>query len=369
VGKSLDELEKDLTAKRGELQSIEVTERRYMTQNATLEKLGELLRDNQGGILVYRDELSGWLHSLDRAGREEDREFYLEAWNGTGSYTTDRIGRGTIHIPATCISVLGGIQPGKLNAYVREAIAGAEGADGLLQRLQLMVWPDGLGQCKIADRPPDRAAYQRAVEIFEWLDNIKPDLFNAEQEDGGIPAIRFSPEAQELFDQWRTELEHRVQSEALESCPAFEAHISKYRSLMPSLALLFHLINVAGGEALGPVSLEAAKLAADWCDYLEGHAKKVYAAELYPGMEAGYLMAKKREQGAIKDGDKVRDIYASHHWAGLETPGQVNAALEHLKEAGWVRVEKIATGGHPTQVLRVHPDLRGKPNGKGGGND
>jgi hypothetical protein len=360
--KTLDELEKDLTTKQKELQENGVIERRYMTQDATLEKLGELLRDNPRGLLVYRDELAGWLHTLDRAGREGDREFYLEAWNGTGSYTTDRIGRGTIHIPATCISIFGGIQPGKLNAYVREAIAGAEGADGLLQRIQLMVWPDGLGKWEPPDRPPDREAYYRVVEIFEWLDAINPDLFEAEQETESIPVIRFSPKAQQLFDQWRTELEYRVRSTELESAPAFEAHISKYRSLMPSLALLFHLIDVADRAPPGPVSLAAAQLAASWCDYLEAHAKKVYAAELYPGMEGAYLLAKKIEQGVITDGDKVRDIYALHHWSGLDTPGQVNAALEKLQEAGWVRVEEVETGGRPTQVLRVHPDLRAKAN-------
>jgi hypothetical protein len=39
---------------------------------------------------------------------------YCEAWNGAGAYTYDRIGRGTLHIRAACLSVLGGIQPGPL---------------------------------------------------------------------------------------------------------------------------------------------------------------------------------------------------------------------------------------------------------------
>ena len=233
---------------------------------------------------------------------------------------------------------------------MREAIAGAEGADGLLQRLQLMVWPDGLGKWEA----PDRQAYERAKEIFAWLDNIKTELFPIEKEDGEIPAIRFSHEAQQLFDQWRTELEHRVRSTELESAPAFEAHISKYRSLMPSLALLFHLIEVADGASPGPVSLSAAQLSATWCDFLEAHARKVYAVELYPGMEGAYLLARKIEQGAIRDGDSVRAIY-NHHWSGLDTPGQVNSALETLREAGWVRVDDLETGGGRSQIVRIHP--------------
>jgi Protein of unknown function (DUF3987) len=52
---------------------------RYMTNDATIEKIAEILRDNPDGILYYRDELMGWLRSLDKAGREADRAFYLEA--------------------------------------------------------------------------------------------------------------------------------------------------------------------------------------------------------------------------------------------------------------------------------------------------
>jgi putative DNA primase/helicase len=102
----------ELAAKKQALAELETPERRYFTQDATIEKLGELLRDNPRGLLVLRDELSGWLRTLDKAGREGDRQFYLEAWNGTGSYTADRVGRGTIHIPALTLSLFGGIQPG-----------------------------------------------------------------------------------------------------------------------------------------------------------------------------------------------------------------------------------------------------------------
>ena len=82
-----------------------------MTSDATVEKLGEILNENPRGLLVLRDELSGWLRTLDRSGREGDREFFLESWNGTGSYTFDRIGRGTVRVGSMTVSLFGGIQP------------------------------------------------------------------------------------------------------------------------------------------------------------------------------------------------------------------------------------------------------------------
>ena len=45
------------------------------------------MRDNPAGILVIRDELSGWLATLDKPGREGERGFFLSAWNGDTGYT------------------------------------------------------------------------------------------------------------------------------------------------------------------------------------------------------------------------------------------------------------------------------------------
>ena len=373
----LNELEQHLADLKRDLRDAQVVERRYLTQDATVEKLGELLKENSNGLLVLRDELAGWLRTFDKPGREGDREFYLEAWNGTGGYTVDRIGRGTVLIPAVCLSIFGGIQPGKLNRYIQEAVTESGGADGLLQRLQITVWPDSLGEWKKSTSWPDTDAKNRAFEIFQYIDNFDPANLGANTEDGSTPFLRFTREAQALFDKWRDELEIRLRSDELASTPAFESHLSKYRSLMPSLALLFHLINHAAEAVaktcetfatslpdhspsylLRGVSLEAAQMAAAWCDYLELHARKIYATELYPGVEVAHNLADKIKQGAVVDGQSTRDIY-QHHWSGLGTAGHVAAALEVLIESGWVRVEVVDTPGRPAERLRIHPDLRG----------
>jgi hypothetical protein len=342
-----------------ELAAATVTERRYMTQDPTTEKLGELCQENPRGLLVLRDELAGWLRTLERPGREGDREFYLEGWNGTGSYTFDRIGRGTVHIKALTLSILGGIQPGKLEHYLQEALKGGGGADGLLQRFQLTVWPDSAGEWKNVDRYPDTAAKNRAHKVFEALDKLDPADLNLGTSEGDVPALRFTPDAQDLFDAWRDELERRLRSGELDHKPAFESHLSKYRSLMPSLALLFHLVDVVDGKASGPVSLEAAQLAAAWCDFLEAHALKLYAPEISAHIKAARDLAMKIDEGEIKDGATVRDIYKAD-WEGLSDRDVVMAGLEVLAEHNWVRIETVSTGGRPSLKIRLHPDLRQK---------
>ena len=85
------------------------TLRRLSVDDATFEALHQTMSENPDGIMVIRDELTGWWSTLDRAGREGERAFCLQAWNGDTGHTIDRIGRGTIHVEACCMSMLGGI--------------------------------------------------------------------------------------------------------------------------------------------------------------------------------------------------------------------------------------------------------------------
>jgi hypothetical protein len=242
---------------------------------------------------------------------------------------------------------------------VAEALAQGAGADGLLQRFQLLVWPDGSPPWS---RPnsPDTAALERAYRVFEKLDKVCHM--------GAEPVVlRFAPDAQELFDQWRDELEGRLRGDDLARSPAFEAHLAKYRSLMPSLALLFHLAELADERTSVSlvserVSMSNAQRAAAWCEFLELHARKVYSAELATRRAPSLALARKIEAGAVQHGVNVRDLYRPQ-WSGLRTPEAVTAGLEELERLGWLRVVSTATGGRPEQVVHLHPELRagGKP--------
>lgn len=347
-----------------QLRAATVVERRYLTHDSTVEKLGELLRDNPRGLLLLRDELAGFFSTLDRVGREGEREFFLEAWNGTGSFTTDRIGRGTVHITSVCISLLGAIQPSKLAVYLDGALAHEAQDDGLIQRVQLLVWPDEIGEWRNVDRWPDSEARTRALGIFERLDRLNPDAIGAvTPEHGELPALHFAADAQGLFDEWRVDLERDLRSRALAAAPSYAAHLAKYRSLLPSLALLFDLlVRVEGRGATDGVSLAATTLALGWFDLLKCHARKLYAAELNPGSLAAHLLAEKIQAGAVRDGDSIRDLGRSE-WSGLAGSERIRSAAQELERAGWLRIEseKGPRGGRPSEVLRLHPTLRAEP--------
>jgi DnaJ-domain-containing protein 1 len=335
-------------------------ERRYMTNDATIEKIAEILRDNPDGILYYRDELMGWLRSLEKTGRESDRAFYLEAWNGSGSFSVDRIGRGSLHVPAVCVSILGGIQPGPLMTYVNDALEESEKADGLLQRFQVLVYPD-LRDYDPVDRWPDLEAKSRAYDVFKSLASLDAESFGATvtDEEGEIPHVRFDAAAQEVFDAWRAEFEPRFRGGEFPA--AIESHFMKFRSLFASLALIFEAVDFVGGvEGAGKaVSKYSALRAAAWCEFLESHAMRVYSPTLDVETLAAKTLLDRLHMGDVEHGAKVRDIYRKQ-WSQLTTPEEVAAAIEVLEEHGWVRLAtaKPKGGGRPSEVLHIHPEIR-----------
>ncbi|WP_222184834.1 YfjI family protein [Geminicoccus harenae] len=332
--------------------------RRYVTNDATVEKLGELLNENPRGILVNRDELMGWLTGLERDGREQDRAFYLEAWNGSGRFTYDRIGRGTIDIENVCLSLLGGIQPGPLAQYLEATVQGGVADDGLLQRFQMLVWPDPPRNWRDVDRWRDGAARSEAYAAFERLDAIDPVAIGATCDDASGPwYLRFEQDAQEAFSAWRVGLEEVLRSGSLH--PALEAHLAKYRSLVPSLALIIHLAD-GGIGAVGHVALERAL---KWAAYLESHALRLYDNVLRSDLTAARVLGQKILEGRLADGFTLRDAYRPQ-WAGLSHRETVAAAIEVLEDLDWLQPKKQESSGRPKIVFRINPKLiskEGKP--------
>ncbi|HLG98241.1 MAG TPA: YfjI family protein [Bryobacteraceae bacterium] len=320
--------------------------RRLVANDPTFEALHNILAESPAGVLLIRDELSGWLATLDKPGREGERQFYLEAWNGNRPFTVDRIGRGTIHVPALCLSIIGGIQPGRLRQYLVDAVKDGPGNDGLFQRLQLTVWPDFPKSWTLVDRPENSDAATRVAAVYERLAELSSDE---------PLRFRFSDEAQELFYTWWPELERKICAGDLH--PALTAHLAKYRSLMPSLALLFELADSEPPGASTEVSLCHAAQAAAWCDFLENHARRIYGCLVSPALHAARVLADKITKGKLAGEFSTRDVYRPG-WEGLTTPDDARAALRILEDAGWVRPVQDDEGeGRPSERWRVNPRI------------
>jgi len=320
------------------------TEKRLLTSDATFESLHQVLSENPAGLFVVRDELSGWLQGLERQGREQERTFYLECWNGDSSFTLDRIGRGSVHVPHACISLFGGIQPARLRSYLADALRDGPSNDGLMQRFQLLVWPDIPADWQYLDRAPNAMALERAAEVYRRV---------AAMDAENPLRLQFDDEAQEMFIAWISDLERRIRKD--ETSLVMQAHLAKYRSLMPSLALLFSLAD----NRLQSVSLHHAQLASDWCDYLEAHATRVYASQVSPAKSAAIALSRKLAKGWKRTERffNLRDLYRNG-WTGLITPGEARAAIQVLEDYGWVRKETDTPAtGRPSELYAINPRI------------
>ena len=319
--------------------------RRYKSNDTTVEKLGELLRENPSGLLVMRDELVGLIASWDRQGREGERAFYLEAWNGNASFDTDRIGRGSIFIPNLCVSIFGGIQPDKLTGYLEQA-ANALANDGMLQRFQLLVFPDHRAW-EWRDRIPAKEARDRAFAVFDTLADFDPVAWGAAPVDdfAKFPYFRFDEAAQEIFIEWSGDL-HRARLPA-EDHPIIAQHLAKFDKLFPALALILHLTDCAASGQRGPVTAAAALRAAAWCDYLEAHARRCYGLLTDDGLRAAQALADKVRQGKLIDGFTARDV-RRNQWRNLTSDEAVQAALDWLEDEDWLRADEVGGAGPGT---------------------
>ena len=322
--------------------------RRYQTQDTTIEKLQDMLSENPQGIFIFRDELNGFLMKMKKDGHDEDEDFHIEGWAGDGSFTLDRIGRGTVRSELICESIFGTIQPTRIIPHIRQTKSDTKNS-GFIQRFQIMLFPDS-ENWEYIDKSQNSAAARRAFNCFKEIANMDfRSLKGCITEVNKIPYMRFSEDAQELFIAWLHELQEKLCNP--ENSPIIREHFGKYRSLMPSLALQFHLVDIADGMSSGPVSLSAAQMAAAWCEYLESHARRIYGlAEDITARAAG-ILADRIQAGKLENYFTAREVQRKG-WELLSEKEVVKGALQDLVEANWLReiILSATSKGGPIKV-------------------
>jgi len=327
----------------------EPRQRRYKTNDGTAAKIGDILARSPGGLLVLRDEITGLLASWDKPGNEGDRAFYLEGWNGTGTFNIDRVGRGSQFVPNLCLSVFGGIQPELIQRYLTQ-MAGSLDNDGRVQRFQLLVYPEPVAW-QWRDRYPVKRAREAVRDMFDRLASLDPVLDGAAPADEFVklPSFSFDDDALEFFIEWATDLyRERI---AKEQSPLMAQHLAKFEKLFGALALILHL---AEGR-VGPVQKDTAVRASAWCEYLEGHARRIYALIEVARVQTAKLLSRRLAEKKLIDGFTARDVVRKG-WAGLSNSAEAEAALSTLEEFGWVRsVDVTGELGRPTTRYFINP--------------
>jgi hypothetical protein len=333
------------------LEPTKPTKSRFIVNDVTYQALGEILENNPSGILALADELSGLLQSLDTQGQEAARGFYLSGWGGQGSYTFDRISRETVTLSRYQLAVFGGFQPDRIKSYVQFAQSGSSKNDGLLQRFQLLVWPDISDSFRLIDRPADNAALSKMHQAIVSLRLLHKDpIQGAISNHAGVQLLHFDRPAQLLFNDWYQKNETILRNGTLE--PSEHGHFAKYRSLIPGLALLFHLVN---GQT-GSVNLDSLKTALEFAKYLKSHAKRVYRSVHGLDSQPTRTLAKRLLEHKLADNFTQRNVLHKG-WANLSNKDKVNLAVTALVERGWLSEHPSELGGRKTTRYKINPGI------------
>ena len=192
--------------------------------------------------MIKRDELSGWLGSMEqytsKGGSQAVRGFWIESFDG--GYKLDlRVGRGRIHIDNLSTSIIGGMQPKKMAEFGLLKLT----SDGLLQRyIPTMMTPTGLA----IDKPCDTEAYDKLVrELITATDPVGPwGHFAAGRNTKPLGLqtreITFDDAALKIMNDLRVYL-HQLEHNAGGVADGFSNFIGKLPGLSGSLALILHM--------------------------------------------------------------------------------------------------------------------------------
>lgn len=328
--------------------------RKPLLNNATVEALIKRIQTNPLGVLLYRDELLGWIAGLEKKENAEERAFCNEAFNGFGTYEAERIVRGNLIVKNPTLFVLGNIQPDRLKSLVSGRESG-QSNDGLFERFQLIVYPDG-NRKSYVDELPDQSFTQKMQTLFvKFAQLSSPDRYS------NPLGFDFSDDAQDKWDQWATELiarEHKSNDDE-------QTILGKYGALVAKLALIFHLMieaekceNDSGFDPLTKISKYALSLALKWSDFLLQHNRKIRAlgSPRTSGFESAETL---RTKLCLLPNDfTIRDLQRKG-WKGLKSQNEINEALDLLLELGYLKqyTARSASGKTSNRFL-VHPNYR-----------
>ena len=244
---------------------------RFVCSDTTVEALAQLLSQQPRGLLVYRDELSGWAFGFDayKATSGVDEAHWL-SMHRAGALTVDRKGgQATTHVAHASVSVTGGIQPAVLDQVLNRHSFDT----GLASRL-LFAFPPQQRRVWTEAEIPDEL--QDAVDcLFEGLLELQ---FSPDGESDHAPIdIKLSKDGKKAFVDFFNE--HAAEQQSLEGEVA--AAWSKLEGYAARLALIVHLIRQVTGDesllshtAIDVVSVNAGVALSRW---FGGEAARVYA--------------------------------------------------------------------------------------------
>jgi hypothetical protein len=315
---------------------------RLTTTDTTMEALAHALT-RSAGVLNTRDELSGFMESMDAYRKGGDRDSWLQIWSGK-SLDINRKTTDAPYIPKPAVSIVGGIQPDRVGA-----LADPEGRqDGFIARW-LLTYPDvGIRRWNDNETDPDRLV--RMINVFRRLRYPKGYA--------NPVALPLSTEARALFAEW-----HDENADVMETAqPLAVTFYAKYPAYVARFALILHVL-ANPDDLVGPIEAPTVGDAIALMEYFRAslirilplfHAKAV--AETV-GVLPRVRRLLDRAAGAWVDRTAI-----NQGLGGYVKSDAIAAALESLRGDGLAEMRTLPAGpagGRPKELWRsvtISPD-------------
>ena len=238
---------------------------RIVVEDATLQALGRVLVENPRGVLLARDELSGWVRSFDQftgaAGADLAR--WLEV-HRAGPLRVDRVGSGHLYVPRAAVSICGTIQ-----TDILPRVFGAEHqATGLLARFLLAAPPERVRQWQAVRcaKAPNVTVLVERIAALRRLDV---------PEEGDAPrALTLTAEAADRYGEWFDEHEARRQDT---EPGAWRSAIAKLEETPGRLALILALGRSDDPAIVEAVDDDTMRRALELTDWFRVEGERIYA--------------------------------------------------------------------------------------------
>jgi hypothetical protein len=314
--------------------------------DVTVEALSHMLARSPRGLIKICDELTGWIMGMNqyKGGRGSDRQFYLSGWSGEPIKVDRRSNADDpLLVPDPFLSVIGGIQPGRLS----ELDAGDDGEDGFVHRI-LLVFPRPVGtrQWRWEGLPEaPRAAWAGAISALYALAPGRDDEGEAEP-----VVLDFTPGARDVWEEWYNR--HAREMTSADFPDLLTGPWSKQVAYAARLALIVHLLRGACGEDVGEnVDAESLGKALELIAYFQSHARVIY-----PRLRAG------------RDNDQVRRAVAwirahggtctptdlvRNNVAGVRRKSEAETLMKAIEDYGYGRRETARSANNRT-VTTLH---------------
>lgn len=315
---------------------------RYVVSDCTVEALAVRLQDAPRGLLLARDELSGWFGSFDRYAAKSkggDVAHWLSMYSG-GPLVVDRKASmpgqpRTIYVPRAAVSITGGIQHGIL----ARALAPEHRESGLAARF-LFTYPPRKAKRWNEGGISSDAEQELSIHYESLRKQLEPEI---DLEGNPKPRlIRFSKEAKGVWIDWFT----RHNQKQVDLTGDLAAAGSKLEEIPARLALILHFIEWSYGKRSDKADLSAETLeSAIWLtEWFAHEAERIYSmlATAPEDAERRRLIDWIRSKGSRVT---VRQVQQGCRW--LRGPGLAEAKLNDLVDegyGGWIMEE---TNGRP----------------------